>query len=266
MEYTLKEKTSGLTGAALKWIAIITMLIDHIGAVVLMPYIGAAGFSGGNTVDIETLRQIYTICRMIGRVSFPLFCFLIVEGFIHTRDVKKYALRLGIFAIISEIPFDLSLAGVFFETGNQNIFFTLFIGLVVIIGFHRIKEKNSIVAFLIPLAGAVLAEKLNTDYGAFGVLLIFLFYYFRGKQIQRAIAIFVLIFLNFTWILSKVGLSPAQVNLSYYIQTALPLTALIPIGFYNGLRGKQAKYLFYGFYPIHLLILYFIKNAIIAGL
>lgn len=100
----------GLNSFQLKCIAVITMIIDHTGAV-LFP-------------DNMTLRYI-------GRIAFPIFCFLLVEGFFHTRDVRKYMLRLGMFAVISEIPYDLAFRDTVIEFEHQNVFFTLFIGVVM---------------------------------------------------------------------------------------------------------------------------------------
>ena len=91
----------GISGSTLKIIAIITMLIDHIGAVVIAPVMIQRS---GNLYMEDDLYGIYSLLRTIGRIAFPIFCFLLVEGFVHTRNVKRYAIRLGLFAIISEIP------------------------------------------------------------------------------------------------------------------------------------------------------------------
>ena len=106
----------GLTGSTLKIIAMIAMLIDHIGAAVLVRVIRSTG-------DMS-LYEGYTILRKIGRIAFPIFCFLLVEGFIHSSDKKKYALRLGIFALLSEVPFDLAFQSKVVGFEYQNVFFT----------------------------------------------------------------------------------------------------------------------------------------------
>ena len=130
----------GLSGSTLKIIAVVTMLIDHIGAAILarmMMVNGLGGIDQSDTTAVmqwysnnTTLFQVYQVMRSIGRIAFPIFCFLLVEGFEHTHDRKKYALRLGLFALISEIPFDLAFSSEVLEFQYQNVFFTLFIGML----------------------------------------------------------------------------------------------------------------------------------------
>lgn len=258
MESTRK---GGLSGAGLKWIAIITMLIDHIGAVVLMPLISISNMQSGQ-MPME-LMTVYTILRTIGRISFPIFCFLIVEGFFHTKDAVKYNIRLAIFALLSEVPFDLSLFGKVFETSHQNIFFTLAIGLFAIIVFHKLRFNMTLAAFMIVLLAAIAAEMINTDYGAFGVLLIFVFYFFRDKPLQRFLAFVVLCIVNVVYTYVQMGYGFHPMMIAAIIPALLPVLSLIPIHIYNGERGNQPKYFFYLFYPLHLLILYFIRMAVV---
>ena len=141
-----KKERSGISGSTLKIIAIVTMLIDHIGASVLGRLLQTHGINELNVADISALTQwmsdnsvlfwSYTIMRMIGRVAFPIFCFLLIQGFLHTHDVKKYAARLFAFALISELPFDLAFKGKI-DFSYQNVFFTLFIGLMTMIPLDR---------------------------------------------------------------------------------------------------------------------------------
>lgn len=132
----------GISGSTIKIIAVVTMLIDHTAAVVLARYLiggmNAAALGG----TYETWRQesaiwyeVYEIMRAIGRLGFPLFCFLLVEGYQRTSDVKKYALRLGLFALISEVPFDLAICGRAFHPGYQNVYFTLLLGLLALCAY-----------------------------------------------------------------------------------------------------------------------------------
>lgn len=209
----------GISGSTLKLIAIITMLIDHIGGILFPQYI---------------------FLRIIGRLAFPIFCFLLVEGFLHTHNVSHYALRLGLFALISEIPFDLAIYHIPFYPYHQNVFFTLFIGLLVLISLKKFQDRPFIqlMAFIL---GAVLALQCNVDYSVFGIALIVLIYLYR---LHHNFIIFTLgfVFLNM---------------FSKGIQCFGAL-AILPIALYNGKRGLSLKYAFYIFYPAHLLLLYFI--------
>jgi hypothetical protein len=241
----------GISGSTLKMIAVITMLIDHIGAGILGRVLSAGGVAGitGTMaatlfagLSYQELYQVYHVMRQIGRIAFPIYCFLLVEGFDHTRNRKKYAIRLGIFALISEIPFDLAFRSRMLETGYQNVFFTLFIGLCTMIGVqyvleHVRKPVLSLVAELaIMFAGMIMAEVLSTDYGALGVFCIMVFYLCRHNRLMQIVAGC----LAFCW-------------------WELPaLLAFIPIFFYNGKRGWNIKYFFYAFYPVHLLLIYLV--------
>ena len=126
---------NGLTGQALKVIAVISMILDHIGYAILnrMPEVNDSG---------TMTFTVYYILRAIGRAAFPIFCFLLVEGVLHTRNIGKYAFRLFIFALISEIPFDLAFYGKPFFNTHQNVFFTLFIGVLMLWGFQKINELD----------------------------------------------------------------------------------------------------------------------------
>ena len=218
----------------LKLIACITMLIDHIFAI-FVPY------SSG----------IYMLGRGIGRVAFPIYCFLLVEGFYHTSNRKKYLLRMFIFAIISEIPFDLAFNG-FPETARlldgQNVMITLLIGLLLMNVYEYLKREylNQPLIFntagvIVIVAASALATFLSSDYTYMGILFILIFYLFREKKI---------------WI--AVGLAVVIVLFSNQIELAA-LVALIPIFAYNGKEGRKVKYVFYAFYPAHLLVLGLIK-------
>lgn len=219
---------------ALKVLAILAMLLDHIAAVFLpdgtMPYMLMRGF---------------------GRIAFPIFCFLIVEGYFHTRNVKKYMLRLAGFAIISEIPFDICFYHKFFYWGHQNVFFTLLLGLVAIYAIDEIRKhflesylKTVVLQFTVIILAMVVAWYLSTDYSMLGILIIMVFYMNRGNIAQVVISLFVV-----TFCLGN--------TLQMY-----SLLALIPLYLYNGKKGPSMRYVFYVFYPAHLLILYAISTLI----
>jgi TraX protein. len=237
----------GFTGSTLKIIAIVAMLIDHIGATILekgilkeilglpTPELVAA-LDATPTLHIWYIA--YYICRhIIGRIAFPLFCLLLIEGFLHTKDLKKYALRLLAFAFISEVPFDFAFRQTMLEFQRQNIFFTLFIGLLVLIGLKKFEEKSlqkRLMQMNIIIAGMIIANFLNTDYGALGIVLIAILYLLREKGLHRML-------------FCAIPLSMSG--------SSFGILAFIPTQFYNGERGLKLKYVFYLFYPIHLLIL-----------
>ncbi|MEE1031690.1 MAG: TraX family protein [Ruminococcus sp.] len=222
-----------LSGSTLKIIAIIAMAIDHFAASIL--YHGIllpnAPISQGTTM--WTIYQIYQVMRFIGRIAFPIFCFLLVEGFLHTSNRKKYAFRLFLFALLSEFPFDFALQNTFVTWEYQNVYFTLCIGLLTIWLLDYVQESS----YRIPLqmlsifAGCVLAYLLQTDYDYKGIILIVVLYYFHNNRSMMTLV----------GCLSLFWEAPA-------------CFAFIPINMYNGKRGLSLKYFFYLFYPLHLLI------------
>lgn len=140
----------GFTGSTIKLIAIIAMLIDHTAAVILERMMMREGYMlAMSNTDLmpswiaghRLLYFSYMTMRLIGRFGFPIFCFLLVEGFLHTHNRIKYALRLFLFALVSEIPFDFAFRGKWFYTGYQNVFFTLFLGLLAMCAFSFFQER-----------------------------------------------------------------------------------------------------------------------------
>lgn len=259
-----------LTGYHLKLIALITMLIDHIALVVIMPVYMASYRVTGSMQLSEALSDkiivwvaenqnlvymIYDTMRNIGRMAFPIYCFLLVEGFMHTRSVAKYAGRLAVFALISEIPFDFAMEGKWWALENSNVFFTLVLGLLAmwavsyIEKFHVLwqeKQLNPILGRIVTIVAGLLvavglgnfAEKvLYSDYGLGGVVAILAMYLLRNQK-EVAFAIGTLVLAIFC------GSSEA-----------FALFTLFFLQRYDGTRGKSMKYVFYAFYPAHLLIL-----------
>ena len=209
----------------MKWLAILSMLIDHIG-IVLFP---------GNRM-----------LRIIGRFAFPIFCFLLVEGFYHTRSKLRYLRNLVIFAVVSEVPFDLALDGQAWSLRYQNVFFTLALGFIGIwLAEYWLKKdnRNQIPALAAAIGSVILAEYLHTDYGAVGVLVIVVMYMMHSRPVAGALA---------GW-----GLLALSFQLEVY---SLPF--VLAIAMYNGQRGRQSKYFFYAFYPVHLLLLVMIKVVV----
>lgn len=252
----MEEKKFGLTGSTLKWIAIVTMLIDHIGASILtkkLLYMGdnPEAFGGVTPQFIEQYNNLYYVMRVtrtIGRIAFPIFCFLLVEGFLRTKNFRKYFLRMASFALLAEIPFDLVFATSPVFWGYQNVMITLLIGMLTMYGCRVLEEKipNKVGQFVAWggcfALGAIVAELLKTDYGAKGIIPIMVLYLLRHFKLYQMIGGA----LSFIW------------------EIPAPLSFLF-IGFYNGKRGMKMKYFFYLFYPLHLIILYLICYAMGLG-
>lgn len=215
----VSERISCLSGFQLKCIAILSMALDHTGAV-LFP------------------QEIWLRCA--GRLAFPIFCFLIVEGFVHTHDVYRYMARLGVFALISEIPYDLAFRGVCLEFAYQNVFFTLLISIAMmkLLSVTRLWPEKAAILIL----AMWLAVVLRTDYNFRGILLIFMLYVFREQKFLTAAAGGLWNFL-YTGTIQRYGVFSA-----------------VPMLLYNGKPGRRMKYFFYIFYPAHLLILYGISR------
>lgn len=231
------------SGSDLKWIAVITMFIDHIGAVLLEKGVILSYNQHLSTaLSYETsllFSQADRIIRQIGRISFPIFCFLLVEGFFHTSNRQRYALRLTLFAFLSEIPFDLAFKGCILEFSYQNVMFTLLFGFLTIWGMEIIKEKYPVLSVLPAAAGITLGYYFHADYNWKGIVLILVLYLFYYYPLEKTIA----------GCLSLLWEAPA-------------CFAFIPLNMYNHEKGHGMKYFFYFFYPAHLLILFVIRCLI----
>ena len=232
MEKVDAQKFKILSGSVLKLIAVITMTVDHI-AVAFAPWLQAVDIPLIDFPVLDHPLTLYWLLRLIGRMSFPIFCFLIGEGLRHTRDQRKYGLRLLIFAILSEIPFDL-LYGKWFDLGMQNVYFTLFLGFLMIYAFENI--QGNLKKYTVMLAVAAVSVFLKASYELNGVLLVFLLYLLRERPVAQAILAYPLL-----------NIGPAA------------MVSFVPINLYNGkrgfIKGPVLKFLFYAFYPLHLLIL-----------
>ena len=332
---TRRRRFAGLPGSTLKLTAIGTMLVDHIGAAVLLPMLMLTGVSTlTSQAEVTawlarngTLYWTYTAMRSIGRIAFPIFCFLLTEGYAHTHSKLRYALRLAAFALISEVPFDLAFQHSVLEFTYQNVFFTLLCGLLAVWGLDACLARARACwqaqpapgagcvssAFPAPSAGAgdapagapaappadtaadavpaenaacensfppvpaaadaaalpakkaaarrfwtaagfaalgvlcagagtAAAALLHTDYGAVGVLCVLLFYALHRWRWLAALA--------------AVGALCAMDVSEVFALAAVPL-----IGLYSGQRGLRLKYVFYAFYPAHLLLLWGIASA-----
>jgi len=266
-----KNKKRGLSASCIKTVALICMFIDHFAASLVskLMYLpqhpimqqiskwwGGANFVEMNQTMNEAARQtwiltFYEWMRHVGRISFPIYCFFIVEGFYKTRDRKKYARRLAACALLSEIPFDLALYGKVFYLWHQNVFFTLLIGLLAIWAMDfllHMQEMNRgaaiLSAFCAGFGFALLGDLFFVDYYSYGVITIIIMYVVRlllEKKIKFHAPV---VFAAGTAVLCIV--SPGE---------AWALLALPLLFFYRGKKGWNAKWFFYFFYPAHLLIL-----------
>ena len=225
----------------LKWIAIWTMVIDHIGYMF---------------VSQHRMPVLYFLLRGIGRLSFPLICFLLVEGFQYTHSRGRYLARLWCFALISEIPYDLAFSAVGADWSRQNVFFTLGTGLTVLWGLEaagrRWKGARRYVADILPvLAGMGAALLLRCDYSMWGVLMIVAFYVCR-YDFGTLLRVFPLICLCQSWLETAAVLALPAVRL--YSPRKQEGVTRLPKGF------------FYWFYPVHLLVLWGIKLLCVYGI
>lgn len=222
----------------LKIIACFTMLLCHI------PFV---------------YPQYSVPLMYIGKISFPLYAFLISEGYVHTRNFSKYLTRLIVFGVISQIPAYLLFVGKSFNGLYLNIFFTLALGLLGIRIYDKIKSKYISIPLIILLA--VLAELLKFDYGAFGVLMIVCFYVFKRNKLNMVLSQMFLMFILYMKKMSYYTFS--LFNLQYILfQLLFSVISLTIILTYNGKKGKSSgkiKLMFYFFYPVHLIILDLLK-------
>ncbi len=223
----MNEKKLPLNSLHLKLLAVVSMLIDHMGFT-LFPYV--------------------LWMRCVGRVAFPIFCFLIAEGCAHTHDRKRYAARLLLFALLSELPFNLMCTGQWFSLQYQNVLWTLLIGALVCWAMDWARTRpelwQRLPADAAIAVGFILGQWGNTDYGGWGVLLVMLFYLSREVKGK--------------WAIQLVGTALFCWFCSAWRVELLAMLALIPIFLYNGERGfsgKALQYGFYAFYPVHILIL-----------
>ena len=254
--HMLRQKY-GFSAAFLKWFAAISMIVDHTGATV----ISHLRYSKGLTYNTEFVRNItiiYKLMRRFGRIAFPLYCFMIVEGYFHTRNVKRYAQRLFIFALISEYPFDFALHHGQKFMDKQNVYFTLLIGLLVIWTVDELLKGYTAAQLLVMIVALFFVKALRTDYNYHGVFLIELLYITHFLSADRKGEP------------KQTGLMPphfwqgacSAAYLQYYEKMPTPIASLLMF-LYNGKRGRQPKWFFYLYYPAHLMLLGIITHIIL---
>ena len=215
----------------IKFIAIICMTLDHV------------------KWFFPNLVNPYTM--YFGRVAFPLFAFMITEGYIHTSDLKKYIKRLVIFALISQIPFML------FRTfvGDYmmgNVLFTMIFGLLAIIALDKI--ENTLYSTLAVVACFLAGYFLDVDYGIWGISTIIIFFIFKKNKVLLSISYLIANFIYY-YSLVKERLFTPIIN-KFSIDYIILIIPLILVLLYNGKQGRKIKYILYVFYPLHLIVLY----------
>lgn len=236
----------------LKLIALISMLLDHIGLVLVWPlYMDACWVDGvhmlGDSIPekAKALYALYLALRIIGRLAFPIFAYMVVEGAAHTRSLKKYIGRLLLFAVIAEVPYNLALTGRPFYPWAQNVLWTLAIAAAMIGALEKYapcwgQGRKGALCTAAVVGAAALAAVL-CDGGLGGVLLIACMYLFKGDKRRW-------------WLGCALSLC-VLTALSMPIEI-FALLSLVLLDRYNGEKGREGKYLFYVFYPAHLLALW----------
>lgn len=220
-----------LSGAQLKAVAMATMAADHVNKALIYPFLGS------NHGFLATVSNLFDI---LGRIAFPLFCFLLVEGYFKTKNRMHYLLRLLLFGILSEVPFDMATTASFCNENWNNVLFSLAFVLVTLWSIDALKAKMRqlprwlwlLASVPIVLLMGVAAMYLSLDYEYHAILMGYCFYLFRGKPLVACLSGYACVYTE-PWSLLGFGLT---------------LT-------YNGQRGKQRKLLGYWFYPVHLLLI-----------
>lgn len=245
------RKKLSITTAALHILAMAFMLCDHMWATVIP----------GNQ---------WLTC--IGRLAFPIFAFLIVEGYFHTSNLRKYVLRLLACAVISEMPFNLMYGGSWINPFHQNVIWTLLMGLGWIHLNERVRKKGNkpltVIVFLVTvIAGYLLGSLTFADYNGVGVVTVLVFYLFRNRNLWCFLGQLVALYYLNVEVLSGLYFEITVGGVTLHIvQQGLALFSLIPIWLYNGKKGYHSKwfqYVCYGFYPVHMLVLYILRSIVL---
>ena len=246
-------KRLSVSQETLKLIATVTMLIDHIGAVLVYSlYLSA--WNAGNYALSNQMARIYTSMRIIGRIAFPIYCFLLVEGFHHTRNIRKYITRLAICMVLAEIPFDLALSG-YIDWSSSSTMGTLLLGCLMMVGMNCFPGFWKLLA-IPPFYG--IAELLGTDYGGKGILLIAMLA--LTKDLPREKLLRTIGFVICLWFGATVQVGSVEIPMELF-----GLIGLIPMLLYDGKKlthNKWIQWSFYLFYPVHLLVLWIIEELL----
>ena len=225
----------------LKLIACITMLIDHFGHAIVP------------NLPVPYMVELYYACRILGRLAFPIYCFLLVEGMHHTRNPRKYILRLGIGILLAELPFDILFEGGF-TWAYQSVMVTLTLGAIMLLCMRKTEKKGVKLLLVIPFA--VLAELAKCDYGGWGIVMIAVFGLFDGAGLQTL----ALLLVNGYMESARVPILGIPVSVQLFA-----VLAMVPIALYSGRKlshSKTLQWAFYLFYPVHLLLLWIVLGFV----
>ena len=239
-----KKRLRGFSGNQLKLIACFLMLCDSVGYMLIengvLYGLNAEYWSLALATEIGQRWYLFArVLRFAGRMAFPIFAYLVAEGFAHSRNQRKYAFRMAVFALISEVPFDLATRHLVFDMTYQNVLFTYTLALCALLIIKRMRKLHIVLRLLVMGVFAVGAWYLRSDYGPLGGVFICLMYLLRKDRAAQLV--------------TGTVLSAAE-SLSYYCISAI---SFVLIRFYNGKRGTAPlKYFFYIFYPVHMLLFY----------
>ncbi len=234
---------AGISSAILHFIAMAFMLCDHLWGTIIP----------GND---------WLTC--IGRLAFPIFAFMIVEGYFNTKDLKNYILRILLFAIISEIPFNLMMGGRIIYPIHQNILWSFLISICLIHLNEKARATKKLWIRIVTASLTIISAYITglitmVDFYHAGILTVLTFYFFRKKTILNCICQFICLWYINAEMLGGLGYElDLFANTLFLSRQSLALLALIPIWAYNGKRGYSSKalqYTYYLFYPLHMLIL-----------
>ena len=226
------ENLQKINGAQLKYIAFASMFIDHFNKAIITPFLTGTG-------PLNVITRIFDI---LGRIAFPIFAFMIVEGFFKTKSRWKYLRNLLVFAAISEIPYDMFQSAVFINTWSQNILWGLALGLFTIMAIDKLKEKIKkrpvwiFVSIFIVALSSLISMLISADYEYYAIIIIYIYYLFYDKRLLAS------------------GLGYLVI-----IKEIYAILGFATVLLYNGEKGKQNKTFNYLFYPVHLLILGIIR-------
>lgn len=240
------NKMKKLNSRSLQMVALALMLIDH------------TGHMFGKMID----PTVFYVARCIGRLAFPIFAFQIAEGCVHTSNWKKYAIRIFLFGLISELPFNMLHTGAWLlDPEHQNVMFTLLLGLLslrVMLWANKKSLLCKLSGMLAFAAAFVLADMLKLDYGGMGVTMVVVFGLSQNMKYRIAVQTLCVFLLNYAQVMMH-GSFDAPMRL-------LAVFAMIPIAMYNGKPGARNKLLQYGayaFYPMHMALLVVLRYAIV---